>query len=81
MKKILVVAAHPDDEILGVGATVAKHAAQGDEVYALILGEGQTSRGEHREDISAEVVKDLHYGYKTSKTGDKRLDRSIPCEG
>lgn len=50
MKKILVVAAHPDDEILGVGATVAKHAAQGDEVYALILGEGQTSRGEHRED-------------------------------
>ncbi len=60
MKKILVVAAHPDDEILGVGATVAKHAAQGDEVYALILGEGQTSRGEHREDISAEVVKELH---------------------
>ena len=38
MKKILVVAAHPDDEILGVGATVAKHSAQGDEVYALILG-------------------------------------------
>ena len=61
MKKILVVAAHPDDEILGVGATVAKHAAQGDEVYALILGEGQTSRGEHREDISAEVVKELHH--------------------
>lgn len=60
MKKILVVAAHPDDEILGVGATVAKHAAQGDEVYALILGEGQTSRGEHREDISADVVKELH---------------------
>ena len=25
--------------------------------------------------------KDLHYGYKTSKTGDKGLNRSIPCEG
>jgi len=60
MKKILVVAAHPDDEILGVGATAAKHAAQGDEVYAMILGEGQTSRGEHREDISREVVSALH---------------------
>ena len=60
MKRVLVVAAHPDDEILGVGATVAKHAAQGDEVYALILGEGQTSRGEHREDISQGVVEELH---------------------
>ena len=29
-------------------------------MYALILGEGQTSRGEHREDISADVVKELH---------------------
>ena len=60
MKRVLVVAAHPDDEILGVGATVAKHVAQGDEVYALILGEGQTSRGEHREDISQGVVEELH---------------------
>ena len=56
MKKILVVAAHPDDEILGVGATVAKHAAQGDEVYALILGEGQTSRGEHREEVIKRAI-------------------------
>lgn len=43
-KTILVVAAHPDDEILGVGATVAKHVAAGDIVYSLILGEGVASR-------------------------------------
>lgn len=60
MKTVLVVAAHPDDEILGVGGTAAKHAACGDKVYAIILGEGQTSRGEKREDISQEVVKELH---------------------
>lgn len=60
MKTVLVVAAHPDDEILGVGGTVARHAAAGDKVYAIILGEGQTSRGEHREDISSEVVQELH---------------------
>lgn len=60
MKKILVVAAHPDDEVLGVGGTVAKHVACGDEVYAIILGEGQTSRGNKREDISKEIVKELH---------------------
>ena len=60
MKTVLVVAAHPDDEILGVGATVARHVAKGDQVYAFILGEGQTSRGMHREDISREVVEELH---------------------
>ena len=36
---ILVVAAHPDDEILGVGGTIAKHVDNGDEVYALIRSE------------------------------------------
>lgn len=60
MKTILVVAAHPDDEILGVGGTVARHVAKGDQVYAMILGEGQTSRGEHREDTSLDIVAALH---------------------
>lgn len=60
MRTVLVVAAHPDDEILGVGGTVARHVAEGDLVYAFILGEGQTSRGVHREDIGQEVVEELH---------------------
>lgn len=60
MKTVLVVAAHPDDEILGVGGTVARHVAKGDIVYALILGEGQTSRGRHREDIDRNIVEELH---------------------
>ncbi len=45
MKKILVVAAHPDDEILGCGGTIAKHTNNGDDVHVLILAEGITSRG------------------------------------
>lgn len=36
---ILVVAAHPDDEILGVGGTIARHSAKGDLVYTCILCE------------------------------------------
>ena len=48
-KKILIVAAHPDDEVLGCGGTVAKLIAQGYEAYTLILGEGKTSRDEQRE--------------------------------
>lgn len=42
--KILVIAAHPDDEVLGCGGTIAKLAAQGKEVHILILATGLTSR-------------------------------------
>lgn len=47
-KKILVVAAHPDDEILGCGGTIAHLVEQGYEAYTLILGEGITSRDPSR---------------------------------
>ena len=43
-QNVLVVAAHPDDEVLGCGGTIARHAQQGDRVTCLILGEGLTSR-------------------------------------
>lgn len=42
--KILVVVAHPDDEILGCGGTILKHLKNKDEVNVLILGEGETSK-------------------------------------
>ncbi|WP_424096598.1 PIG-L deacetylase family protein [Moorena producens] len=45
---ILVVAAHPDDEVLGCGGTIAKHAHSGDVVNVLILAEGATSRNQAR---------------------------------
>ncbi|MCD9022320.1 PIG-L deacetylase family protein [Cohnella silvisoli] len=47
--KVLVIAAHPDDEILGCGATMAKHKHDGDEVSVVILAEGLTSRDEYRD--------------------------------
>lgn len=46
--KTLVVAAHPDDEILGCGATAARLVREGREVYFAILGEGITSRYKNR---------------------------------
>lgn len=47
-RSVLVVAAHPDDEVLGVGGTIAKLAASGRRVDILILGEGATSRFDQR---------------------------------
>jgi len=49
MKKILVVAAHPDDEILGCGGTLIKEIEEGNEVYCIILGKGMASRDTYTE--------------------------------
>jgi LmbE family N-acetylglucosaminyl deacetylase len=42
---VLVIAAHPDDEVLGCGGTAARRAAAGDALHIGILGTGVTSRG------------------------------------
>lgn len=54
-ERVLVVAAHPDDELLGCGATVARHAAGGDVVDTLILAQGVTSRGAHGDEAHREL--------------------------
>lgn len=48
-KKILIVAAHPDDEVLGCFGTVSRLIQEGYEAYTLILGEGKTSRDNQRD--------------------------------
>lgn len=42
--KVLVVAAHPDDELLGAGGTVARRADEGDEVILAVMCEGISAR-------------------------------------
>ena len=59
MDKILIVVAHPDDEVLGCGATIAKSSKSGDIVRCLILGEGVTSRYPSRERADFKKVKIL----------------------
>ncbi len=41
---VLVIAAHPDDELLGCGGTVALHTRRGDRVTAVIVCEGESLR-------------------------------------
>lgn len=44
MKRIMVVAAHPDDEVLGCGGTIARHVDKGDQVHIVFMADGVTSR-------------------------------------
>ena len=58
---VLVVAAHPDDEVLGCGGTICRHASEGDEVTIVILGEGITSRDPARDPDSRHgALRSLH---------------------
>jgi LmbE family N-acetylglucosaminyl deacetylase len=60
MKKVLVIAAHPDDEVLGCGATISRLAMLGHEIHILILATGLTSRPNY--DIqSSDASLQIHY--------------------
>lgn len=69
-RKILVVAAHPDDEILGCGGTIARLVDEGDvTAYTLVLGEGITSRDKIRQRTKREkdIVQLKKQGTKANK--------------
>jgi len=65
---VLVIAAHPDDEVLGCGGTMARLAKDGHDVFVVILGEGITSRFNQREQADAAQIADLHgHSHKVGK--------------
>lgn len=84
---VLVVGAHPDDEVLGAGGTMAKHAAVGDEVHTLIVTEGSThqyddetliakKRGDTRQCAESLGCTQVHFG----DLPDMRLDETPHVE-
>ena len=56
---VLVVAAHPDDEVLGCGGTMARLAAEGHAIHVLILGEGISSRYARRSQADRKALRAL----------------------
>lgn len=61
-KRIMVVAAHPDDELLGLGATMHKLIrTRGVQTRVIILGEGITSRSDTRDTEQWKEVLEKHH--------------------
>ena len=55
MSRVLVLAAHPDDEVLGMGGTIAVHTDAGDDVRIVVVTDGSSTQyPERRRDPRAE---------------------------
>lgn len=61
-KRIMVVAAHPDDELIGLGSTMHKFIKEeGVVAHVVILGEGITSRSDTRDTEKWKRVLEEHH--------------------
>lgn len=78
MNRVLVFAAHPDDEIIGVGGTLCKHIKAGDVVDVVILGGRTTSRDVHQDVSKDETKNALNVlgisSHKNENVPDNRFD-------
>lgn len=45
-KNILIIAAHPDDEVLGCGGTIARHSSNRDRIGVLFIADGVGARND-----------------------------------
>ena len=52
MKQVLVIVAHPDDEVIGCGASISKWTSAGISVHILIMAEGSTSRDSNAPEVN-----------------------------
>lgn len=57
---ILVFAPHPDDEIIGCGGAIARHVAEGNDVYVCIVTRGKPPVYKHSPEVFKRIPHDLY---------------------
>lgn len=62
-KTVLAIVAHTDDETLGLGGTLARHAEDGDTVYAMSMTDGVGARvNQSNEEVQKRAQASIHAG-------------------
>ena len=51
MEKIVVICAHPDDEVLGLGGTLKMHKKKGNKIFVIVVATGQFGRDDSKRGI------------------------------
>jgi len=79
--KILVIVAHPDDEVLGMGGTILKHSTHGDKIKIVILATGITSRRKNNyKNATTYEYDDSNMPILTKEIENLRKDSRKACE-
>lgn len=61
--RVAVIGAHPDDELLGAGATLARHVRAGAKVHAVVVSDGARSR--YPDEMKVTLEKDARRAAET----------------
>ena len=82
--RVLVIAPHMDDEVLGVGGTIARHVSEGDEVYVCFathrVYDHRYDEAQNQAEIKNALEARMVLGYREAKffnLDDERLDACI----